>query len=42
MAGAAGCEYLGLAIKEGHLQNIEAACTQFLDWLGRLFNPLTR
>jgi hypothetical protein len=35
-------QYLGLAIKEGHFQNIEAACAQFLDWLGRLFVPLTR
>jgi len=34
-------QYLGLAIKEGHFQNIEAACAQFLDWLGRLFVPLT-
>ena len=35
-------QYLGLAIKEGHFQNIETACAQFLDWLGRLFVPLTR
>jgi hypothetical protein len=35
-------QYIGLAIKEGHFQNIEAACAQFLDWLGRLFVPLTR
>jgi hypothetical protein len=35
-------QYLGLAIQEGHFQNIEAACAQFLDWLGRLFAPLTR
>jgi hypothetical protein len=35
-------QYLGLAIKKGHFQNIEAACAQFLDWLGRLFIPLTR
>ena len=35
-------QYLGLAIKEGRFQNIEAACAQFLDWLGRLFAPLTR
>lgn len=35
-------QYLGLAIQEGHFQNIEAACAQFLDWLGRLFDPLTR
>lgn len=35
-------QYLGLAIQKGHFQNIEAACAQFLDWLGRLFVPLTR
>jgi len=35
-------QYLGLAIKKGHFQNIEAACAHFLDWLGRLFDPLTR
>jgi hypothetical protein len=34
-------QYLGLAIREGHFQNIEAACANFLDWLGRLFVPLT-
>ena len=34
-------QYLGLAIKEGHFQNIEAACANLLDWLGRLFVPLT-
>jgi hypothetical protein len=33
--------HLSLAIQEGHFQNIEAACAQFLDWLGRLFVPLT-
>ena len=27
-------QYLGLAIQKGHFQNIEAACAQFLDWLG--------
>jgi hypothetical protein len=35
-------QYLGLAIKKGQFRNIEAACVQFLDWLGRLFVPLTR
>ena len=35
-------QYLGLAIRKGQFQNIEAACAQFLDWLGRLFDPLTR
>ena len=35
-------QYLGLAIRQCHFQNIEAACKQFLDWLGRLFVPLTR
>ena len=35
-------QYLGLAIQKGHFRNIEAACAQFLDWLGRLFVPLTR
>ena len=35
-------QYLGLAIQKGHFQNIEAACAQFLAWLGRLFVPLTR
>jgi hypothetical protein len=35
-------QYLGLAIQKGHFQNIEAACAQFLNWLGRLFVPLTR
>jgi hypothetical protein len=34
--------HLSWAIKEGHFQNIEAACAQFLDWLGRLFVPLAR
>ena len=34
--------HLSLAIQEGHFQNIETACAQFLDWLGRLFVPLTR
>lgn len=35
-------QYLGLAIQRGHFQNIEAACANFLDWLRRLFVPLTR
>jgi hypothetical protein len=35
-------QYLGLAIRKGHFQNIETACAEFLDWLGRLFVPLTR
>jgi hypothetical protein len=35
-------QYLGLAIREGHFQNIEVACAQFFDWLGHLFVPLTR
>jgi hypothetical protein len=35
-------QYLGLAIQKGHFQNIEAGCAQFLDWLERLFVPLTR
>jgi hypothetical protein len=34
-------QYLGLAIRQGRFRNIEAACAQFLDWLGRLFVPLT-
>jgi hypothetical protein len=34
--------HLSFAIRQGHFQNIEAACAQFLDWLGRLFIPLTR
>jgi hypothetical protein len=35
-------QYLGLAIRAGQFPNIEAACAHFLDWLGRLFVPLTR
>jgi hypothetical protein len=35
-------QYLGLAIQRGHFRNIEVACAQFIDWLGRLFVPLTR
>ncbi|MGD0522216.1 MAG: DUF3226 domain-containing protein [Terracidiphilus sp.] len=35
-------QYLGLAIQKRHFQNIETACAQFLDWLGRIFVPLTR
>jgi hypothetical protein len=35
-------QYLGLAIQKGQFQNLEAACAQFLDWLGRLFIPLTQ
>lgn len=34
--------HLSFAIRMGHFQNINAACAQFLDWLGRLFVPLTR
>lgn len=34
-------QFLGLAIRRGHFQNIEIACAQFLDWLRRLFDPLT-
>jgi hypothetical protein len=33
---------LGLAIKKGHFQKIDVACAHFLDWLGRLYDPLTR
>jgi hypothetical protein len=35
-------QYLGLAIKKGHFQKIYVACAHFLDWLGRLYDPLTR
>jgi len=34
--------HLSFAIRKGHFQNIETACAVFLDWLGRLFIPLTR
>jgi hypothetical protein len=34
--------HLSLAIHDGHFKNIDVACAQFLDWLGRLFVPLTR
>jgi hypothetical protein len=30
-------QYLGLAIKRGAFENIEAACKQFIQWLERLF-----
>jgi hypothetical protein len=33
--------HLSFAIRKGHFQNIDVACAQFLDWLGRLFVPLT-
>jgi hypothetical protein len=33
--------HLSFAIRQGHFQNIEVACKQFLDWLGGLFLPLT-
>lgn len=35
-------QYLGLAIQKGLFGNTETACARFLDWLGRLFIPLTR
>jgi len=34
--------HLSFAIRDRHFQKIEIACAQFLDWLGRLFVPLTR
>jgi len=34
--------HLSFAIRHGHFQNIEPACAQFINWLGRLFVPLTR
>jgi hypothetical protein len=34
--------HLSFAIRQGHFQNIEIGCAQFLGWLERLFVPLTR
>jgi len=32
-------QYLGLAIKRGAFDNIEAECRQFVGWLEQLFGP---
>jgi hypothetical protein len=32
-------QYLGLAIKTGVFERIEAECMQFVEWLDRLFGP---
>jgi hypothetical protein len=32
-------QYLGLAIKSGAFENIEAECRQFIRWIEQLFGP---
>jgi hypothetical protein len=35
-------QYLGLAIKRGTFNNIEATCTRFIEWIERLFDVPSR